>query len=473
MTPLPERFGLRLDRSVRSFRGGTVLVGGRPGRILTLGSAGRSTLDALLAGDGATPDGRVLARRLVTAGIAHPVPPRVDEDRLDQLVTVVVPVRDRPVQLARCLGALGRTSPVVVVDDGSQDPAAVAAVCDRFGAELVRRATSGGPGTARNTALPAVGTPLVAFVDSDCTVSERWLTSLVGHFDDPDLAAVAPRVRPYRRGRATRASWLDRYSASRSALDLGADEGEVGPDRSVRYVPSAALVVRRSALGEPFDERLPVGEDVDLVWRLVDAGRHVRYDPAVVVWHDEPSTWRALLARRFRYGTSAGPLARRHPDRLAPVELRPGPAVAAILALAGWPAVAAVAVAAQAGSLAAAVTGRGLPSWLPWRWSVEGTAWTVVGLAHAATTIGTPVLVLVALRSRRAARGSLLLAVIPAFVEWRRRRPPLDPTRWILASLADDLAYGAGVWVGCVRARSLRPLLPLLATAQHDGSVRD
>ena len=37
--------------------------------------------------------------------------------------------------------------------------------------------------------------------------------------------------------------------------------------------------------------------------------------------HDEPQRWRDLLGRRFRYGTSAGPLARRHPGRLAPLVL--------------------------------------------------------------------------------------------------------------------------------------------------------
>ena len=35
-----------------------------------------------------------------------------------------------------------------------------------------------------------------------------------------------------------------------------------------------------------------------------------------------------LLARRFRYGTSAAPLARRHPANLAPLVLQPWPAVA-------------------------------------------------------------------------------------------------------------------------------------------------
>ena len=53
-----------------------------------------------------------------------------------------------------------------------------------------------------------------------------------------------------------------------------------------------------------------------------------------------------------------------------------------------------------------------------------------------------------------------LLVLVPPTVEWWRRRPGLDPIRWSVASIVDDVAYGAGVWAGCLRARSLAPLIP-------------
>ena len=64
---------------------------------------------------------------------------------------------------------------MVVVDDGSDDPDAVAAVCAGTRARLIRRDRNGGPGAARNEALAVVDTELVAFVDSDCTASPGWL----------------------------------------------------------------------------------------------------------------------------------------------------------------------------------------------------------------------------------------------------------------------------------------------------------
>ena len=101
---------------------------------------------------------------------------------------------------------------------------------------------------------------------------------------------------------------------------MGALPACVKPGSRVGYVPSTVLLVRSDALARigGFDAALRYGEDVDLVWRLLDAGWRVRYQPEVVVRHDEPRTVTHALGRRFAYGTSAGPLSQRHPGKLPP-----------------------------------------------------------------------------------------------------------------------------------------------------------
>ena len=129
--------------------------------------------------------------------------------------------------------------------------------------------------------MNAVDTEFVAFVDSDCEVGDRWLQSLLGHFRDPAVGMVAPRiVADSRVGNA-----IGSYERMRSALDMGTTPELVTPGGRMSYVPSAALVARREALGGGFDETMRVGEDVDLVRRMVDAGWQVRYDPSVIVHH--------------------------------------------------------------------------------------------------------------------------------------------------------------------------------------------
>lgn len=464
MTPPRVAPRLVLDRSVRTFRGGTVLVGGHPGRLITLNADGVNALSLLLEGRPSTDAARSLGQRLVRTGMAHPTANTNGRPSdIGRQVTVVVPVRDRSRSLDRCLASLGGHQPVVVVDDGSDDPAAVAEVCERRGAHVIRRHVNGGPGAARNEGMALVRSELVAFVDSDCTVGEGWLDGLVWMFEDPGVGAVAPRVRPEWTGSRSARS---RFSEDHSSLDMGPEPSEVGPDRVVRYVPTTALVMRTSAWDKGFDTDLRVGEDVDLVWRLLDAGWRIRYQPAVTVRHREPSSWASLMARRFRYGTSAGPLARRHPDRLAPLELRPWPTAAVVALLGGTPALGLAMIVASATAIARRVHRHGIPFVLTLRWSAEGAGWTMVGVGRAATMLVAPALVVTAVRSKRTAAALAFLVILPPTVEWWQRRPRLDPVRWSLASIADNVAYGAGVWSGCLRAGTLAPLLPSLLFAR-------
>ena len=372
---------------------------------------------------------------------------------------MVVPVRDRSRELARCLTALGTKLPVLVVDDGSADPAEVAAVCAAHGAQVLHLPANVGPGGARNAGVGATTTSLLAFVDSDCVPPPDWLDRLVGHLDDPVVGAVAPRVRG-----SGGDCLLQRYAVDRGPLDLGRREAEVRPGSRVPYVPTAALLVRRAALpAGPFDPALRYGEDVDLVWRLHDAGWSVRYDPRVVVTHDEPTRWGSWLRRRHHYGTSAAPLAQRHGDRLTPLVVPPWTTAAWLLLLSGRPLPAIAAAAVPAFRLHHRLRRTGLPlgecARTAGSFAAQGVLATGAGLGGAGTVVTGPLLgaLLLSGRTRRAAAAALLA---PPLLEWVGRRPGLDPLTWSAVRLVDDFAYASGVWRGCWRARTTRPLRP-------------
>ena len=465
--PLGTR--IELDASTRR-PARNLLAGGTPTRILRLSEAGVHAFEELRDGPVSSPAAARLARRLGDVCMANPLPGR---PATTLGVTIVVPVRDRPDDLARCLQALGAEHRVLVVDDGSLDPVAVAAICRDHGARLARRSESGGPTAARNLALGLIESELVAFVDSDCVPPAAWTSGLAGHFDDPLVGAVAPRIVPlaaHDGGTATR------YGAARSPLDLGERPALVAPRMRVSYVPAAALVVRRCALGEGFDEQLRYGEDVDLLWRLVELGWRVRYEPTVQVAHREPGTWGALLRRRFLYGTSAAPLARRHPGAVAPLLLGPWPTLVVVALLARRPRYAAAAYAAGAALAVRRLRSTGLPLRMVWRSTLSGVWACFLGLGRWCGQFAWPALAWVlvrpgglppARRHRRAAVAGLWL--VPALHEWVRRRPRLDPLRFGLGMLADEAAYGTGVWRQCLRERTWSPILPSVARNRRRG----
>jgi mycofactocin glycosyltransferase len=462
---LPPGFGFALADRVRVCDDGTQLVG--DGQAVRLSPSARSVVGRAPLRVRDDPLVNRVARLLLDRGLAEPwwagSPPR-DAEIAD--VTVVVPTRDRAAAVARLLRALPPQLPVVVVDDGSRDPVALAEVAADHGAALVRHRRNRGPAAARNTGLRAATTPYVVFCDSDVCPEPGWLGTLRRHLDDPAVAVVAPRIS----GRAPGAAdgWLERYEQVRSSLDLGPTPAAVRIHGPVAYLPSACLLVRRAALedlGGGFDETMRAGEDVDLVWRLLAAGWRVRYEPAAEVRHDHRTRLAPWLARKAFYGTSAAPLAARHRDAVAPVVLTPATAVlsVALLAQRRWSA-------PVAGAVLAGVTVVGTrrlrasrrPVATAATLALEGAVASCWQTAHALTRHHWPVALLWAWRSPRGRRALVVAAVAEALADRGRVRPRLDPVRYALAHRLDDLAYGAGVWWGAVRHRSPRALLPVV-----------
>jgi len=461
---LPASFALALDPSTRVIDGGRVLIGGSPLRIMRLTAGGAEVVAALSAGEPVGPSAarQRLARRLLDAGLAQPRPSAAPFAIGD--VTIVVPTHGEPPALEQTLVALRVDAPtvrIIVVDDASpaSESEALAATAARHGAELVVRPANGGPGAARNTGLALVTTPVVAFVDRDVEPQPGWLEPLLAHLADPHVALVAPRVR------ATPGSAsLAQFERERSPLDLGSAEARVVAGSRVSYVPSTSIVARRDVLAAlgGFDERLQVGEDVDLVWRLNELGHDVRYEPSSVVHHPTRTTLAQWARQRYGYGESAALLDERHPGSVPPISMSGWTLAAWGLAAAGHP-VLGVGVAASTTAL--------LPTKLgalehPWQESLRlagtGHARAWEPLAAALTRTWWPATLAAALVSKRARRVAIAAVVVPAMIEWSRRDRALDPLRFTALRVLDDASYGAGVWAGCVRARRWGPLTPSL-----------
>jgi mycofactocin system glycosyltransferase len=452
---LPDGFGIALDRAASLSLPRRTVLGGSPRRLLRLSPAATHRLRSWVAGEpiAGAADGR-LARQLTDIGIAHPLPvggPQTDE------VTIVVPVRDRQSELARCLTALAGAAETLIIDDGSRDPETIAAIARDHGAGLVRHVLPRGPAAARNTGLRMTETAIVAFVDSDCVAQPGWLECILPHFADPTVAAVAPRIVALDRGVG---GWVARYESTRSPLDLGPRAGRVAPQTRISYVPAAALAVRRAAAGRGFAEAMSVGEDVDFVWSLHAQGWRVRYEPTARVAHEHRATFAAWLRRRFEYGLSAAPLARRHPRSVAPVVIPVWSAAVWALVLAARPRAGLAVIAVIGFRLRRRLSGIPGSSAVAARVVGTGTAASGALLAAAVTRAWLPPVGIAAVRCTALRRWLLVAWLLPSATEWWRRRPALDPFRYALARLLDDGAYCLGVWRGCLRGRSLDPLIP-------------
>jgi glycosyltransferase involved in cell wall biosynthesis len=203
--------------------------------------------------------------------------------RDEATVAVVVPTRDRPERLERCLEALagarnGIEFTAYICDSSRGDNAArVAELCRRHSfVELVRHDRIGAT-AARNVGVKACDAELVVSVDDDVYIA-------------PD--AIDALLRAYRRGRGKRvvAGSVDwGYWKSRPLVmrPIGVAR-EALPEEEVEFLLSAlVLYPRELGLACPWNERLWPHDDrfASLLWRA--AGADLLFAPDASARHDE------------------------------------------------------------------------------------------------------------------------------------------------------------------------------------------
>jgi len=179
------------------------------------------------------------------------------------LVSVVIPVYDR----AHCVtdavdSVLAQTHHEIeclVVDDGSRDDT-LAVLHAAFGGESRVRVFArdhAGVSAARNHGIAQAEGEYLTFLDSDDLMVEHRIERQLAHLSDhADIDAVLCRGEHVVMSGAPTPPWLQR-----------------NPDLSQAYHHTSILVptARVRAIGG-FDEQLAIGEDFDLVVRLVAAG---------------------------------------------------------------------------------------------------------------------------------------------------------------------------------------------------------
>ncbi len=204
---------------------------------------------------------------------------------------------------------------VIVIDDGSTDNtrdilARFSPIADAPGSPSLRAIyqPNRGLSAARNAGLQAATGSIIAYTDSDCYADPDWLTHLVDALVRSDAAAVGgPNLSPE-----------DGWQAACVAASPGQPTHVLESDQVAEHIPGCNMAFRREALEaiRGFDPQYrKAGDDVDVCWRLQQAGLWITFAPGAFVWHHRRQTPRAYLRQQAGYGEAEALLRFKHPDR--------------------------------------------------------------------------------------------------------------------------------------------------------------
>jgi len=432
---------------------GDTVVAGSPLKIFRFSSAARSVLEAIEKRDEISVAATNTLHRLIDAGAIHPILESIKTSLQPSDVTVVIPVHnEEALRLNALISKLSAAHEVLLIDDGSTIPLA-----DINGARVIRREAAGGPAAARNTAIDLVTTSITFFLDADTSLADDSWTKLLAHFEDSSVGVIAPRI-----ASEPGTTLLHRYEASESPLDLGSEPARIRKNSRVSYVPTAALMIRTDLLREHrgFDESLRYGEDVDLVWRLLEADVVCRYEPAVTVHHSPRASLLDAWKQRVSYGSAAAPLDQRHRGAATPLRINRWSAGAWGTLASGYPLIGLIIGAASTVALERKISSQPDSRQLALRLAGRGNIHAGRVIAQAMTRTWWPIGLVVALFSRRGRRILLAAIVLPSLAKWFSKKPKVDPVTYCALKLADDVAYGTGVWKGVIATRDLGALAP-------------
>jgi GT2 family glycosyltransferase len=198
-------------------------------------------------------------------------------------ISIIVPVYNNPQDLDECLTALTASlrpdAEVIVVDDGSTDESA--SVARRQGVGVVRLAKNSGVAAARNYGAGKARGEILLFVDADVVIAPGMVDRVVKFFEQhPDVAAVfgSYDALPRATGVVSRyRNLLHHFVHQNANSEASTFWGGCGAVRRPVF----------NAIGG-FDQkrfRRPSIEDIELGYRLREAGHRIVLDKGLQVTH--------------------------------------------------------------------------------------------------------------------------------------------------------------------------------------------
>lgn len=213
-------------------------------------------------------------------------------------VSVIVPVYNAERTIAECIDSLlGLSYPkenveLVLINNASTDRTADVLNHYRGKIEILYEEKRG-PSATRNKGLLNARGNVVAFTDSDCMVDKDWLQQIVFPLQDDSIGIVGGKIlskRPCNK--------IEEFGEEIHDHDKAINECK--PPYAITMNWSSRLSVLKEV--NLFDESFIRCEDVDLSYRIFQAGYKFVYKPEAIVYHRNEKTLSGLFKEGYLHG---------------------------------------------------------------------------------------------------------------------------------------------------------------------------
>jgi GT2 family glycosyltransferase len=195
---------------------------------------------------------------------------------------------------------------VIVVNDGSTD--GLLDIVSGYPFKIIDSVNMG-LSYARNLGIQASTGEIVAYLDDDSFPDPDWLWYIAYFLKTTDYAAVGgPNIIPENSG----------FVAQCVDYTPGTPTHILVTDQEAEHIPGCNMAFRKDWLEKigGFDPRFRVaGDDVDLCWRIQEAGGKIGFAPGAYVWHHRRCEIRRFWKQQQGYGKAEALLENKWPER--------------------------------------------------------------------------------------------------------------------------------------------------------------
>jgi GT2 family glycosyltransferase len=187
---------------------------------------------------------------------------------------------------------------IIVADNNSADDSVAFVTANFPRVKILQLNKNFGFAAGYNEAIKEIDAEYVLLLNQDVAVTENWLPPLLEVIEqDPNISAVQPRIKSYLQKNyfeyaGAAGGWIDKYGYTfcrgRIFDAIEEDKGQYNDATTIFWASGACLLTRKSVyqqLGGLDADFFAHMEEIDLCWRMNNAGFTLRYCPDATVYH--------------------------------------------------------------------------------------------------------------------------------------------------------------------------------------------